>query len=111
MKLTLIGRPGQIETRGQVVVFRMQGKPPATLPRGLPPVPNTAPLTWNVMVALRQWNRVKDSLAANQDDQLIIEGYPLMQGSEPVLLAQSCTSVALQRAQKQAQQPAAGETP
>ncbi len=111
MKLTLIGRPGQVETRGQAVVFRMQGKPPGSLPRGLPPVPAQAPLTWNVMVALRQWNRVKDSLATNQDDQLIIEGYPVMQGSQHVLLAQSCTSVALQRAQKAAQQPAAGETP
>jgi hypothetical protein len=106
MKLTLIGRPGQVETRGQVVVFRIQGKPPATLPRGLPPVPNTAPMTWNVMVALRQWNRVKDSLATNQDDQLIVEGYPAMQGTQHVLLAQSCTSVALQRAQKQAQSQA-----
>jgi len=104
MKLTLIGRPGKVETRGQAVVFRMQGRPPGSLPRGLPPVPATPPMTWNVMVALRQWNRVKDTLTANQDDQLIIEGYPLMQGSEHVLLAQSCTSVALQRAQKQAQQ-------
>jgi hypothetical protein len=104
MKLTLIGRPGKVETRGQAVVFRMQGKPPASLPRGLPPVPSTPGMTWNVMVALRQWNRVKDSLAANQEDQLIIEGYPLMQGSQHVLLAQSCTSVALQRAQKAAQQ-------
>ncbi|SRR5712692_5683024 len=111
MKLTLIGRPGKVETRGQAVVFRMQGKPPGSLPRGLPAMPSTPALTWNVMVALRQWNRVKDSLVANQDDQLIIEGYPLMQGSEHVLLAQSCTSVALQRAQKAAQQPAAGETP
>ena len=110
MKLTLIGRPGQVETRGQAVVFRMQGKPPGSLPRGLPPVPSTPGLTWNVMVALRQWNRVKDSLAANQEDQLIIEGYPLVQGTQHVLLAQSCTSVALQRAQKAAQQPAAGET-
>ena len=64
-----------------------------------------------LMVALRQWNRVRESLAGNPDDQLIIEGYPMMQGSEHVLLAQSCTSVALQRAQKAAQQPAAGETP
>src|SRR5216683_8087171 len=111
MKLTLIGRPGKVETRGQAVVFRMQGKPPGALPRGLPPMPSTPALTWNVMVALRQWNRVKDSLAANQDDQLIIEGYPVMQGTQPVLLAQSCTSVALQRAQKQAQQPAGEETP
>ena len=104
MKVTLIGRPGKVEARGQAVVFRMQGKPPGSFPRGLPPVPADPPMTWTVMVALRQWNRVKDSLAANQDDQLIIEGYPLMQGSEHVLLAQSCTSVALQRAQKQAQQ-------
>jgi hypothetical protein len=102
MKLTLIGRPGKVETRGQAVVFRMQGKSPGALPRGLPPVPTQAPLTWNVMVALRQWNRVKDSVAANQDDQLIIEGYPLMQGTQPVLLAQSCVSMLQQRAQKQA---------
>ncbi len=111
MKLTLIGRPGKVETHGQAVVFRMQGKPPGALPRGLPPMPSTPALTWNVMVALRQWNRVRESLAGNPDDQLIIEGYPMMQGSEHVLLAQSCTSVALQRAQKAAQQPAAGETP
>jgi hypothetical protein len=111
MKLTLIGRPGKVETRGQAVVFRMQGKPPGALPRGLPPVPTQAPLTWSVMVALRQWNRVKDSLAANQDDQLIIEGYPLMQGSQPVLLAQSCVSMVQQRAQKAAQHQPQAETP
>jgi hypothetical protein len=103
MKLTLIGRPGKVETRGQAVVFRMQGKPPASLPRGLPPVSAGPSMTWNVLVALRQWNRVKDSLAANQDDQLIIEGYPMMQGSQPVLLVQSCASMLQQRAQKQAQ--------
>ena len=110
MKLTLIGRPGKVETHGQAVVFRMQGKPPGALPRGLPPVPAQAPLTWNVMVALRQWNRVKDSVAANQDDQLIIEGYPLMQGTQPVLLAQSCVSLLQQRAQKQAQRQQQPET-
>jgi hypothetical protein len=110
MKLTLIGRPGKVETRGQAVVFRMQGKPPGALPRGLPPVPAQAPLTWSVIVALRQWNRVKDSMAANQDDQLIIEGYPLMQGTEPVLLAQSCVNMLQQRAQKQAQRQQQPET-
>jgi PHAX RNA-binding domain len=111
MKLTLIGRPGKIETRGQAVVFRMQGKSPGALPRGLPLVPAQPPMTWNVMVALRQWNRVKDSLAADQDDQLIIEGYPLMQGSQHVLLAQSCVSMLQQRAQKQAQRAQAEPTP
>jgi hypothetical protein len=109
MKLTLIGRPGKVETQGQAVVFRMQGKPPGSLPRGLPPMPSTPALTWTVMVALRQWNRVQESLVTNQDDQVIIEGYPLQQGSQLVLLAQSCTSVALQRAQKQARQPQQAE--
>jgi hypothetical protein len=84
-------------------MFRMQGKAPGPLPKGLPPVPNGPALTWNVLVALRQWNRVKDSLSANQEDQLIIEGYPVMQGSQLVLLAQNCTSVAHQRERKQAQ--------
>jgi hypothetical protein len=103
MKLTLIGRPGKIETRKDCVLLRMQGKAPTNFPKGLPPVPKQAPLTWSVMVALRQWNRVKGSLTADKEDQLIIEGYPAMQGTEHVLLAQSCTSVAVQRAQKAAQ--------
>src|SRR5712691_6502257 len=63
MKLTLIGRPGKVETRGQAVLFRMQGKPPGSLPRGLPPVPEGPALTWTVMVALRQWNRVHERVA------------------------------------------------
>jgi hypothetical protein len=106
MKLTLIGRPGKVEPQGQAVMFRMQGKPPASLPKGLPPVPDGPALIWNVVVALRQWNRVKESLAANREDLIILEGYPVMQGSQLVLLAQNCTSVAQQRERKQAQQAA-----
>ena len=111
MKLTLIGRPGKVEMRSQAVVFRMQGKPPGPLPRGLPPVPTTPPMTWNVMVAIRQWNRVKDSVTSHPDDQLILEGYPRMQGTQHVLLAQSCVSMLQQRAQKQAQREQAEPTP
>lgn len=111
MKVTLIGRPGTVETRGQAVVFPMQGKPPGALPRGLPPVPTQAPMTWTVMVALRQWNRVQDSLAANPEDQLILEGYPVMQGTQPVLLVQSCVSMIQQRAKKQSPQSPQAETP
>jgi hypothetical protein len=110
VKLTLIGRPGQVETHGPAVVFRMQGKPPASLPRGLPPIPSTPGLTWTVIVALRQWNRVKDSLTTNEDDQLILEGYPVMEGTQPVLLVQSCASMRQQREKKQAQHPPQAET-
>src|ERR1700704_1220866 len=51
MKLTLIGKAGKVETRGQAVVFQMQGKPSGALPRGLPPVPAQPPLTWPALVA------------------------------------------------------------
>lgn len=112
MKVTLIGRPGKVETRQQCVLFRMQGKPPGSLPKGLPPVPAQPPMTWTVLVALRQWNRVKDSLAAHQDDQLILEGYPLIQSNDtPIMLVQSCVSLLQQRAQKQAQPHQAETTP
>ena len=110
MKLTLIGRPGKVETRGQAVVFQMQGKPPGPLPKGLPPLPPGPALTWTVMVALRQWHRVHESVATNPEDQLIIEGYPALQGTQHVLLAQSCVSMLQQRAQKQARQQPQAET-
>jgi len=112
MKLTLIGRPGKVEVRPTCVIFRLQGKPPGSLPKGLPPVPAQPPMTWTVIVALRQWNRVKDSLAAHQDDQLILDGYPLIQSHDtPMMLVQSCVSLLQQRAQKQAQQHQAETTP
>jgi len=103
MKLTFIGRPGKVEVRGPVAVFRMQGKAPGPLPKGLPPLPYAPTLTWTVMVALRQWNRMKDSVTGHQDDQLIVEGSPRMQDTTHVLMAQSCVSMQPQRAQKQAQ--------
>ena len=57
-------------------VFQLTGKPPTTVAKGLPPLPPQPPIVWTVLVALRQWNRVKDSLAAHPDDTLVIEGYP-----------------------------------
>jgi hypothetical protein len=106
VKLTLIGRPAldAIQTRPTYVAFRMQGKAPGPLPKGLPPVPDQQPMTWLVVIALRQWNRVQASLTAHADDTLIIEGHPVVAGDGThVLLAQSCVSMLQQRAQKQAQ--------
>ncbi len=111
--LTLTGRPDSqaIQTRPTYVAFRMQGKDPGSLPKGLPPVPGQAPITWLVVIALRQWTRVQESLAAHADDKLIITGSPVVTSDGThVLLAQSCTSVALQREKKQAQQPQAEPT-
>ena len=112
VKLTLIGRPAldAIQTRPTYVALRMQGKEPGPLPKGLPPVPDQHPITWLVVIALRQWNRVKDSLEAHADDTLIIEGHPVVAGDGThVLLAQACTSTAQQRAKKQAKHPPQAE--
>jgi PHAX RNA-binding domain len=112
VKLTLIGRPAleAIQTRPTYVAFRLQGKAPGPLPKGLPPVPDQHPILWLVVIALRQWNRVQASLAAHADDTLIIEGHPVVAGDGThVLLAQTCTSVVQQRAKKQAKHPPQGE--
>jgi PHAX RNA-binding domain len=114
VKLTLIGRPAleAVQTRPTYVAFRMQGKAPGPLPKGLPPVPDQHPIPWLVVIALRQWNRVKDSLAAHADDTLIIEGHPVVAGDGThVLLAQTCTSTVQQREKKQARHPPQAETP
>jgi PHAX RNA-binding domain len=103
VKLTLIGRPTATQTRGQAVIFQLTGKPPATVVRGLPPLPPRPPIVWTVMVALRQWNRVKDSLAVHPDDTLVIEGYPFVDHDRHLLMAQSCISVAMQRVRREAQ--------
>ena len=78
IQLTLRGRLGKVETHGQAFVWRLRGKTPASLPN--------------------------DSLAANQNNQLIIEGYRLMQGSQQHMLAQNCISILQHRVQKPLQQ-------
>jgi PHAX RNA-binding domain len=109
MTLTIIGRPTEVQAHGGAVLFKMQGPPPPTLPRGLPALPKVPPPTWHVWVAIRQWNRVKDALAADPQDQLILEGYPVLPGTQPVLLVHTCTSISLQRAQRPPNAQDAGE--
>jgi hypothetical protein len=100
MKLTLIGRPLAVQTKGSTKIFQLTGKAPASLPKELPPIPKSPPLTWTVIVGLRQWNKVKDSLAQHPDDRLIIDGFPVLQGDQHILLATNCQSVKAQQARK-----------
>ena len=108
MKLTLIGRPSATQTKGQTVIFQLKGKTPGNLPKELPPMPKTPPITWTVIVGMRQWNKVKASLDAHPDDRLVIDGYPTQQGDQLILMATNCVSVAMQRAQKEQQRMGAG---
>jgi hypothetical protein len=107
VKITLIGRPLAVEARGQAVMFQLKGTPPPSLPRGLPPLPPRPPILWTVLVALRQWNKVKERLAADPADKLIIEGYPLVENDLHLVMANSCRSILMQREEKAQQQAAA----
>jgi hypothetical protein len=100
MKLTLIGRPSATQTKGQTVIFQLKGKAPGNLPKELPPLPKVPPLTWTVIVGMRQWNKVKASLDAHPDDRLVIDGYPTQQGDQLMLLATNCQSILMTQAQK-----------
>lgn len=106
VKLTLIGRPSKIVPQQSCVVVAMKGKEPPSLPKGLPTPPANSALTWAVFIALKQWDKVKPFITQQTDDQLIIEGYPLIdpKSRSSVVLATSCKSLLQEKAQRAAKQ-------
>ena len=106
VKITLIGRPGKVVQQQNCVVIALKGKEPPALPKGLPTPPANSNVTWAVFIVNKQWSKVKDSLQANPTDQLIIEGYPLLdpKSSASVVLATSVKSVMQERAQRGAKE-------
>ena len=101
VKVTLIGRPLKVIQQKDCVVVSMKGREPKTLPKGLPPVPEGSAITWAVFIVTKQWNRVKESIEANENDQLIIEGYPIVgKGGIAAVMTTNCKSVLMERAQR-----------
>lgn len=101
VKVTLVGRPQKVVGQKDCVVVSLKGKQPPSLPKGLPAVPEGSAITWAVFIANKQWNRVKESLARNDGDQLIFEGYPIVgKGGVAAVMATSCKSVLMERAQR-----------
>jgi hypothetical protein len=98
-KLTLIGRPGRVVVKDEVVLISLPslGKQP-TLPRELPQPP-TVSTSAIVYVALKQWRPVEAALT-DPKDRLIVEGFPALDGRLKALTvyATNLTTVALQRA-------------
>lgn len=104
VKLTLIGRPLKVIVQSDCVVVSLKGKEPPSLPKGLPPVPEGSAITWAVFVVNKQWNKVKATIEQNKDDQLIIEGYPLVgKNGVAAVMATNCKSVLMERAQRASQ--------
>jgi cold shock CspA family protein len=79
MRLKLIGRPPEFVYLGR------PGQPPSLigyrieaaalrLPPGLPAP--AGPTTFLVLISLKNWKQVRDTLAADPDDPLVVHGYP-----------------------------------
>lgn len=74
VKITLIGRPGKIEIRKDLVITTMSHSAGApTFPRGVPALPET-PTVYTVYIAAKQWKRVESALQEDPGDVMIVEG-------------------------------------
>ncbi len=104
VKLTVIGRPGTVVERGDVVLVGMRSETAPSLPKGVP-VP-TAPRTdYLVLVGMKQWRKVAEALAADPADKVIVEGYPMVRPEFAgiTVYATSATTTGIQAGKRAAQ--------
>jgi len=108
VKVTLIGRPGRIEKRKDLVIAAMSHQPKnVSLPKGVPAPPET-PTLYTVYIGAKQWNKV-ESAAANPEDALIIEGTcafdERVQGMAVFAMNVTSKMIEAEKRQQQQQQP------
>ncbi|MCG3212291.1 MAG: hypothetical protein FOGNACKC_05939 [Anaerolineae bacterium] len=105
MKLTVIGKPGKIIEKGEMVLTSLQSGPAPSLPKGLPNLPAEPTITL-VFIAAKQWRKVQPALQADPSDRMIVEGFPVLdkriKGGTLCLYAQSVTTIGMQRAKRDA---------
>jgi len=75
VKLTVIGRPGKVVERGDVVLVAMRSEKAPSLPKGVP-APTSPQTDYMALVGRKQWGKVAEALAADPADKVIVEGYP-----------------------------------
>jgi hypothetical protein len=104
VKITVIGRPGKVEEKGQCVVTVMESTKVPALPKGLP-TPPAAPTKYVVYVAAKQWKKVAEAIK-DPEDSLIIEGFPTIdtQTNTIAVFATNTSTKKLQQAQRGKQQ-------
>ncbi len=103
VKITLIGRPGRIVEKADVVLTTMQDTKAPTLPKGLPAPPAEA-TTYVVYIARKQWLKVAEAIQ-DPGDKLIVEGYPAFEKrlGAVAVFATNVTTKTLQAAQRRTQ--------
>jgi len=105
VKITVIGRPKQVQAKGDVVLVPLVSEKLPTIPKGLPtPTTGTA---YALLIARKQWQKVAAALE-DPGDRLIAEGYPTLRPGFAgiTVLATNVTTTGLQATKRQAQQAA-----
>ncbi len=108
VKLTIIGRPGEVIEKNGLVVLGMKDETRPALPKGFPPL-TSKPTVYLVLVSKKQWAKVSSALG-DPDDKLIIEGYPRLDprvGATITVYATQLTTKLLQAAKRQQRQETA----
>jgi hypothetical protein len=103
VKITLIGRPGRVVDKGEMVLTAMQSTKVPSLPKGLPQPP-AAPTKYLVFISKKHWLKVAGEIQ-NPEDALIVEGYPVVdpEAKGIAVFALNVTTKHLQAAKRQAQ--------
>jgi hypothetical protein len=103
VKISLVGIPGKMVERGDVIVAPMVCPQAPPTPRELPHAPNELTM-YVVYMTRRQWERVEQALE-DDDDRLMVEGYPFTDRKLGVVavLAQQVTTSKLLRAKRESQ--------
>jgi hypothetical protein len=104
VKVTIIGRPGEIVERQGVIILALKSAAAPSLPKGLP-APPEQPTNYLVFVSQKQWRKVADPIK-NPQDKLLIEGYPVLHPrfTGITVYATQVTTTLLQAAKRQQQQ-------
>ncbi len=104
VKLTVIGKPGKVVERGDVVLVAMRSEKAPSPPKGVP-APPSPQTDYMVLVGMKQWRKVAEALAADPTDKLLIEGYPTVQPEFAGITeyATSATTTGIQAGKRAAQ--------
>ena len=102
VKVTLIGRPEQVDAQPQCTLLTMTHSGPLpSLPKGIPVPAVFPPTTYAVYIGKKQWAAVAAALA-NPDDLLIVEGAQLYDAEAQLItvFATKTTTKLLQQGQR-----------
>jgi hypothetical protein len=75
VKLTVIGNPGTVVERGDVVLVALRSEKAPSFPKGVPDPPALR-TDYLLLVGRKQWAKVAAALATDPADKIIVEGYP-----------------------------------